>query len=356
MSTLFTFTSVILIYTHASPKTHCTLHPTQNTHTFNGTKSDIKFLWKDIVTTSTTQQTNNHCIHNRKMADWLRPVFGRTKSALNITSTPSISSFQLPSDDTRQVEAHTASQTRPASRVATFMGICTSTHGPPIAERNLETQAVPPTGEVRPRWECDKMVEKFKCIMMTINTFDSLPREYNFYILHFLEAYQEMGEKLEMKQRVVDDLRMTRAAELEEFEQLAAQWELKENEYKLEVKRLELMLSRTAGGMENVALARSKSKVHGTQRVAQTFGSELTSIRDRHVAMEEKHYQEAKRQREEDMHTAAFRNKCMYNVFLASCQSVLGQEVKVLLYDGSLCGFVCLQSVCSSYWRHDWLI
>jgi len=66
MSTLFTFTSLIFIYTHASPKTHCTLHPTQNTHTFNGinptssfsgkTSSPRVLLNKQTIIASTTER------------------------------------------------------------------------------------------------------------------------------------------------------------------------------------------------------------------------------------------------------------------------------------------------------------
>ena len=242
------------------------------------------------------------------MADWLRPVFGRTKSSLNVSSTPTTYGSQNAAEDNK---------TRPTSRVANFMGISANTSAAPKVEPP-STAPTPMPVKPRPKLDCDRLVEYLKVVMMNHDTFAPLPREYNTYILHLLEAYQELREKLSIKQDLIDELRTTNAAELEEFENLAMKWELKENEYKLEVKRLEIMLSKTDGGVENVAIARRNSNVHGTERVAQTIGSGIKTIRGRHVVRDEQHYQEAKRQRDEEIRAAIKRSegKCYYGYVL----------------------------------------
>lgn len=241
------------------------------------------------------------------MADWLRPVFSRQKSSLNIVSTPTTTSLQTPSEDDRHNETPTANKPRPASRLATFMGIGTSTPVPTIVEPPPELPKPKLYAKVRPRYDCDGMVEHLKSVMMTHDTFNPLPRDYNVYIMYVLEAYQELREKLERKMMIIDDLRMIHASELEEFENMASHWEQKEKAYKLEIKRLEVMLSKTDGGVENVALARSQSMVHGTGRAADSIGNGLKTIRGRNVVRDEQHYWEAKRQKEDFIRAAVAR-------------------------------------------------
>jgi len=51
---------------------------------------------------------------------------------------------------------------------------------------------------------------------------------------------------------------------------------MKERDYKTEMKKLEVLLSRTEGGMEKVTLARSKSAVHGSgaaERIKKGIGT-----------------------------------------------------------------------------------
>jgi hypothetical protein len=180
------------------------------------------------------------------------------------------------------------------------MGLGSSPPIPTIVEPPPEHRPKPKLyAKVKPRYNCDGMVEHLKTMMMTHDSFQPMPRDFNPYILYLLEAYQEQRETVERKMMVIDELRSIHAAELEEFENMAEHWAKKEKAYKLEIKRLEIMLSQTKGGVENVALARSKSLVHGTDRAAQSIGSGLKDIRGRNNARDEARYWEAKRHREE---------------------------------------------------------
>lgn len=58
-------------------------------------------------------------------------------------------------------------------------------------------------------------------------------------------------------------------------------WDLKEQDYKYELKKLEVLLSQTEGGLEKVTLARSKSTVHGSRRVGDTIGRGVGTVKER---------------------------------------------------------------------------
>jgi len=103
------------------------------------------------------------------------------------------------------------------------------------------------------------MAETLQVIMMNQSTMDSLPIEYNACILHVLEAYYDMRQLLNAQQDTIEELKQSHTKNVNDFEALATRWELKEGDYKTELKKLEVLLSKTQGGMEEVALARSKS-------------------------------------------------------------------------------------------------
>lgn len=141
---------------------------------------------------------------------------------------------------------------------------------------------------------------------------------------------------------VIDELRSIHAAELEEFENMADHWTKKEKAYKLEIKRLEIMLSQAKGGVENVALARSKSLVHGTERAAQSIGSGLKNIRGRHNVRDEARYWEAKRHREEMIRVAVARYEGM-------CSFSLRVEIQAMCSRGGALLPWCLLEHCSAH-------
>ena len=108
--------------------------------------------------------------------------------------------------------------------------------------------------------------------------------EYNSCILHVLEVYQDMRLQLNMKDQAIEDLKVSHIRDIKDFEDLVVRWEMKEADYKAELKRLEVLLSKTAGGLESVTMARSNSAIHGSRRVAETISLDLDSIKERNAA------------------------------------------------------------------------
>ncbi|PBP22718.1 putative ureidoglycolate hydrolase [Diplocarpon rosae] len=226
------------------------------------------------------------------MADWLRPVFGRAKvqGAPNGSDRPASLSydesiFAAESDDGNSVYASTP-RLRPTSRVSSYIGIRSTT--PPIPQtpdtffnfqRNPESVYHEPSG--------DQMAEMLKVVMMNQCSISPVPVEYNSTILHVLEAYQELRLKLQRREEAIEELKQSHTKDIKDFETLATQWEYKEKDYKAEMKKLEIMLSRTAGGLEQVTLARSKSTVHGA-RVGERIGKDVGTIKARYDARSSK--------------------------------------------------------------------
>lgn len=93
-----------------------------------------------------------------------------------------------------------------------------------------------------------------------------------------------MRVELQRTEETIEELKHTHTKDIKDFETLATQWEVKEQNYKSEMKKLEVLLSKTDGGLEKVSLARSKSTVHGAQRVGESIKRDIGTIKARHAA------------------------------------------------------------------------
>ena len=87
--------------------------------------------------------------------------------------------------------------------------------------------------------------------------------------------------ELAKKESSLEELKQSHTKDIEDFEALATQWEIKEQDYKTELKKLEILLSQTDGGMEKVTLARSKSAVHGSGAAAESIGRGISTLKER---------------------------------------------------------------------------
>jgi hypothetical protein len=125
------------------------------------------------------------------------------------------------------------------------------------------------------------MAEMLKVVMMSQSSMDPVPIQYNSCILHVLEAYNDLRVQMLTKDEALKILKQNHARDIKDFEELANSWQIKEKDYQVEVKRLEVLLSKTEGGMEMVSLARSNSSIHGSQKAAETIRKGIGSIKDR---------------------------------------------------------------------------
>lgn len=206
------------------------------------------------------------------MTDWLRPVFARAKGPVQSVSNDRPSNFSI--DDSNEGEEGNLGRLRPTSRVSSYIGLRPNT--PPILQRpdtffgfrNPESVYHEPSG--------DQMVEMLKVVMMNRSSTAPVPVEYNSCILQVLEAYYELRMELTRKEETIEELKQNHTRDVKDFEVLATRWDMKEKDYKSELKKLEVLLSRTEGGLEKVSLARSKSAVHGSKMIAEVIGRNIT--------------------------------------------------------------------------------
>jgi hypothetical protein len=208
------------------------------------------------------------------MADWLRPVFARTK-----TPVAGFSDRQSSFSADEKSEDGDISRLRPTSRVSSYMNMRSST--PPIPQTPNSFTNIRNPESVYHKPSVDHMAETLKVVMMTQSSMDQVPIAYNACILHVLEAYQDLRIELAKKESFLEDLKQSHTKDIEEFEALATQWEMKEREYKIEHKKLEVLLSQTEGGMEKVTLARSRSAVYGSGVAAETIERGISTIKER---------------------------------------------------------------------------
>jgi len=207
------------------------------------------------------------------MADWLRPVFARTKTP--VSGFPDRQS-SFSADD--KSEDGDISRPRPTSRVSSYMNVRSST--PPIPHTPDSFANIRSPESVYHKPSVDHMAESLKVVMMNQSSMTPVPIAYNACILHILEAYQDLRMELTKKENFLEDLKLSHTKDINDFEALATQWATKERDYKKELKKLEVLLSQTDGGMEKVTLARTNSAVHGS-RAAEAIQRGIGTIRQR---------------------------------------------------------------------------
>ena len=187
------------------------------------------------------------------MADWLRPVFTRTRT---------------PTEEQVNETEEKTSRLRPTSRVSSHMSLHLST----------------PPENVYQKPATNQMAEMLKVVMMNQGSLNPVPVQYNSCILHVLEAYQELEAQIHAKTLAIGHLKQSHAKDVMHYKALAGQWEQREKDYQTELKKLEVMLSRTEGVMtEEFTMARSSSNIHGSRRVADCVKDGLRGIKTRDV-------------------------------------------------------------------------
>ncbi|KAI1126820.1 hypothetical protein F5Y10DRAFT_293387 [Nemania abortiva] len=108
----------------------------------------------------------------------------------------------------------------------------------------------------------DQMVESLQVLLMTRGVLEPIPIEYNSYVLHLVEGFAKARANIRRVEGACQEARQSLEHNLEEFRQVADDWAERESQYRAEVKRLEVLLSRSSrGGLEAVTLARTNSIV-----------------------------------------------------------------------------------------------
>ncbi|KAI0116800.1 hypothetical protein F4814DRAFT_439382 [Daldinia grandis] len=125
----------------------------------------------------------------------------------------------------------------------------------------------------------DQMVEALQVVLMTQGALRPIPIEYNSYILHLIEGFANSQERIQTIDATYTEARHSLEYHLEHFKSVADEWLDRESQYKAEIKRLEILLSRTSSdGLEAVTLARTNSVVDRNGPQAKQFVSKLKRL------------------------------------------------------------------------------
>lgn len=212
------------------------------------------------------------------MDGWMRPVFVRRQTPTHYSDPIgfSINDGYLKDD--------ALSKSRATSRVASRMGFLLGSSSVPATPKFPTPTPAPiiQTPDIlyhKP--SPDQMVETLKVVMMNQSSLDPVPIQYNSCILHALEAYYHLQVQLQRKSAELELLKQRHDRDIDDFDELTKTWSMKENAYQKEVKRLEVLLSTTDGGMEAVAMARSQSLVHGSERVSEQIKRGVGTVKER---------------------------------------------------------------------------
>ena len=94
-----------------------------------------------------------------------------------------------------------------------------------------------------------------------------------------------MRKELIEKDCEIRDREQRHENDIKEFTQQKLRWKRKEDEYKSEMKKLEVMLATRARGLELLMLARSRSALNGTTRAKATESQQVEKESElQHVA------------------------------------------------------------------------
>ncbi|KAI0898144.1 hypothetical protein F4806DRAFT_507754 [Annulohypoxylon nitens] len=106
-----------------------------------------------------------------------------------------------------------------------------------------------------------------------------IPIECNSYILHLIEGFAGAQERIRKVDVARTETKRSLELHLEHFKAVANEWLQREQQYKTEIKRLEVLLSRTSrDGLEAVTLARTNSVFDRSASHTKHFISKLSRL------------------------------------------------------------------------------
>ncbi|KAL7625607.1 hypothetical protein AAE478_004827 [Parahypoxylon ruwenzoriense] len=170
------------------------------------------------------------------------------------------------------------SSERGPSRVPSYLSLASrASHSPePLSSAGEASLLVREQDKIWYNPSLDQMVEALQVAIMTQGVLKPIPVEYNSYILHLIEGFADSQENIRIVNTACAEAKQSLEQHLEHFKSVADEWLERENQYKIEIKRLEVLLSRTSrDGLEAVTLARTNSVIDRSGPQAKQFVSKL---------------------------------------------------------------------------------
>ncbi|KAI1746413.1 hypothetical protein F4680DRAFT_442684 [Xylaria scruposa] len=129
----------------------------------------------------------------------------------------------------------------------------------------------------------DQMVEALQVLLMTRGVLEPIPLEYNSYILHLIEGFAKARADTRKAEAAHSELKHSLEQNLEQFRLVAEDWREREAQYLAEIKKLEVLLSKSSqDGLEAVTLARTNSVIDRNANKRRGFLSRLDEIKRDH--------------------------------------------------------------------------
>lgn len=146
---------------------------------------------------------------------------------------------------------------RTASRTSSHPNFCCSNHPatPDSDTHSPECHA----DEIWHNPDPDQMVETLKVFMMARGSFHPIPVKFNSCILHILETYQDMRNRLARKDEEIQTIKQSFNDEVKNFGREVLRWEKERENYEIDLRKLEVKLATGTRNPELVAMARSNS-------------------------------------------------------------------------------------------------
>ncbi|KAI1345515.1 hypothetical protein F5Y01DRAFT_323237 [Xylaria sp. FL0043] len=130
----------------------------------------------------------------------------------------------------------------------------------------------------------EQMVEALQVLLMTHGILEPIPIQYNTYVLHLVEGFAVAQRNTRKAESAYQEARRSLEQNLEQFRLVAEEWLERESQYRAEVKRLEVLLSKCSrSGLEAVALARTNSIVDRSSSKGAGFLLRLDELRKQHA-------------------------------------------------------------------------
>jgi hypothetical protein len=125
------------------------------------------------------------------------------------------------------------------------------------------------------------MVEALQSRLM-VGSMESIPIQYNSYILHLVEGFAKQKRKIRATEEACTKAEEEKQQLAARYQAVADEWLERETAYRAEIKRLEVLLSRTSQkGLEAVTLARANSVVDRDSQKVKEFLGLVKDISDR---------------------------------------------------------------------------
>ncbi|KAI1391280.1 uncharacterized protein F4822DRAFT_180280 [Hypoxylon trugodes] len=125
----------------------------------------------------------------------------------------------------------------------------------------------------------NQMVEALQVAIMTRDVLHPIPARYNSYIIHLIEGFAHAQERIRTLEAACAEAKNSLEHHFQHFKSVADEWLEREHQYKTEIKRLEVLLSKTSReGLEAVTVARTNSIVDRNGPQAKQLVSQLKHL------------------------------------------------------------------------------